>query len=318
VFSLFLWGEYLCPVVLHVVDGPAFVRCIVQRLVEASERRIAVIGVFVLGVGVMNDEAEALRDRFLLQNNLAWYISTAWQNRSNDRIGPMDARVTDLGEALGVLAAQGWFSQRSPQTRARLGAIARLRSFAKNDRVYLAGDPPNGVFGLISGSLHISIPRADGEDYTLHRAGVGFWVGDLALFSQGARLISVHAAEPTLMVQLPARGLRRLAQEDPRLYADFYALTYENFRTAFQIISNLAISSTDKRLADRLLLEVEARGDGNGWISISQTELASLTAVSLPTLKRVVRRFADMRLINHKYARIQVLDQNALKQICKG
>jgi CRP/FNR family cyclic AMP-dependent transcriptional regulator len=230
----------------------------------------------------------------------------------------MDARVTDLSEALDRLAAQGWFAQRSPETRACLGAIARLRSFAKNGRVYLAGDAPNGVFGLISGSLNISIPRSDGEDYTLHRAGAGFWVGDLALFSQGPRLVSVHAAEPTLMVQLPAADLRRLVGKDPRLYADFYALTYENFRTAFQIISNLAISSTEKRLADRLLLEVQACGDGDGWISISQSELASLTAVSLPTLKRVLRRFAEAGLINHRYARIQVLDQNALRQICRS
>jgi len=230
----------------------------------------------------------------------------------------MDARAMELDRALDILASQGWFAQRSPQTRARLGTIAKLRSFAKDDRIYLAGDKPNGMFGLVSGSLNISIPRADGEDYTLHRAGAGFWFGDLALFSQGPRLVSVHAAEPALMVQLPAPDLRRLVDEDPRLYADFYALTYANFRTAFQIISNLALSSTDKRLADRLLLEVETRGDGDGWISISQTELASLTAVSLPTLKRVMRRFADAGLINHGYARIQVLNREALARLCRG
>jgi CRP/FNR family transcriptional regulator, cyclic AMP receptor protein len=63
------------------------------------------------------------------------------------------------------------------------------------------------------------------------------------------------------MAQLPVHDLKRLVDDNPRLYADFYALTYENFGTAFQIISNLAISSTEKRLADRLLLEVKARGD---------------------------------------------------------
>jgi len=56
----------------------------------------------------------------------------------------------------------------------------------------------------------------------------------------------------------------------------FYALTYENFKTAFRIISNLAITSTEKRLADRLVLEVETRGDAEGWIPISQPELAKL------------------------------------------
>jgi len=230
----------------------------------------------------------------------------------------MDAPIMDLDRALEILAVQGWFSERSPETRARLGAIAKLRGFAKNDRVYLAGDKPNGVFGLISGSLNLSVPRADGEDYTVHRAGTGFWFGDLALFSQGTRLVSIHAAEPTLMVQLPVHDLRKLVEVDPGLYADFYAVTYENFRTAFQIISNLAMPSADKRVADRLLLELKTRGDAQGWIPLSQSELASLAAVSVPTLKRVMRRFADALLINHRYARIQVLNREALARLCRG
>lgn len=224
----------------------------------------------------------------------------------------------DVRSALDLLAAHGWLSQRSAETRARLGAIAKLRNFAADDPVYLVGDAPNGVFGLISGSLDVSIPRADGESYTLHRASTGFWVGDLALFSEAGRLVSVHAAEPTLMVQFPGPQLRQLVENDPRLYADFYALTYENVRTMFQIISNLALASSDKRLADRLLLEVEARGDADGWIRVSQSELATLTAISLPTLKRVIRRFSEAGLVNCRYGHIQVLDRRALGQVCRN
>jgi CRP-like cAMP-binding protein len=128
-----------------------------------------------------------------------------------------------------------------PHVRARLGAIARLRNFAKDELVYLAGDQPNGVFGLVSGSLNISYPRGDGEDYTVHRAGSGFWIGDAAMLAKSVRLVSVRTAEPTIMVQLPIRELARLVRDDPRLYADFYALTYENFRTTLQIVTNLAI-----------------------------------------------------------------------------
>ena len=230
----------------------------------------------------------------------------------------MDAPAMDLSRALEILSAHGWFAQRSAESRAKLGAIARLRSFDKNDLVYSAGDQPNGVFGLISGSLNISYPRADGEDYTVHRAGSGFWIGDAALFTEGARLVSIRTAEPTTMVQLPIRDLNRLLRDDARLYADFYALSYENFRTTLQIITNLAIPSAEKRVADRLVLEVESRGDAEGWIALSQSELASLTAISLPTLKRVLRRFAEAGLINHKYARIQVLDRDALGRLCRG
>ena len=95
----------------------------------------------------------------------------------------MNPGRSDLAAAINVLAAQGWFSQRSEETRARLSAIAKLRNFAKDELVYLAGDPPNGVFGLVAGSLNVSFPRGDGEDYTLHRAGSGFWT---AMLTAGA------------------------------------------------------------------------------------------------------------------------------------
>jgi CRP/FNR family cyclic AMP-dependent transcriptional regulator len=227
----------------------------------------------------------------------------------------MPQERANLAAALRALEEQGWFSQRSEATRAKLRAIAKLRNFSKNELVYMAGDAPNGVFGLVSGSLNVSFPQADGQDYTMHRAGCCFWVGDLALFSEGPRLVSVRAAEPTQMVQLPAKELARLVRDDPQLYADFYALTYENFRTAFQIIVNLAIVSTEKRVADRLLLEAERRGDGEGWISLSQSELAKLVAISVPTLQRVLRRFASAGLVTNRYARIQVIDRDALVRV---
>lgn len=225
---------------------------------------------------------------------------------------------SDLTAAIEILTAQGWFAQRSEATRVQISEIAKLRNFAKDELIYMAGDAPNGVFGLVSGSLNVSFPRSDGEDYTLHRAGSGFWFGDLALFSDAVRLVSVRAAEPSAIVQLPVQDLAVLLRDDPRLYADFYALTYENFKTAFRIISNLAITSTEKRLADRLIMETESRGDGDGWIPISQPELAKLLAVSVPTLQRVVRRFVDAGLVKNSYGRIQVIDRAALVRLCRG
>lgn len=223
---------------------------------------------------------------------------------------------TELPSAIRTLEAGGWFSQRTEQTRARLAAIARLRNFRKDELIYSAGDPANGVFGLVSGSLYISFPRVDGEEFTLLRAGSGFWVGDLALFSGATRLVSVRAAEPTQMVQFPPSALTKLVEEDPQLYADFYALTYENFRTAFEVMSTLSMSSTEKRVATRLLFEAETRADNEGWIHVSQPELAGSLAMSLPTLQRTMRRFTSSGLVKNGYGRIQVLDRNALLQIC--
>ena len=111
---------------------------------------------------------------------------------------------TELGAALRLLETQGWLSERSKETRAALRGIAKLRNFDKDEVVYLVGDMPNGVFGLVSGSLNISYPRGDGEEYTVHRAGAGFWVGDAALLAKAVRLVSIRAAEQTIMSSFPS------------------------------------------------------------------------------------------------------------------
>src|SRR5260370_18638482 len=47
------------PIVLHVDNGPSIQRCGVQGLVEAPERRVPIVRVFALHVGMMDDQAEA-------------------------------------------------------------------------------------------------------------------------------------------------------------------------------------------------------------------------------------------------------------------
>ncbi|BAQ18198.1 Crp/Fnr family transcriptional regulator [Methyloceanibacter caenitepidi] len=224
----------------------------------------------------------------------------------------------NLERALEVLCSRGWLSERGKEIQKRLAGIARLRIFEAHEPIYLAGQNPNGVFGLVEGSVKLAFPRNDGEDYIAHYAGTGFWFGDLALFSNAPRLVSIHAAEPTTMVQLSPQGIARLVREDPKLHADFYALTYANFRTALSIIANLAIVSVDKRIADRLLLEAAAHPKADGWVHVSQPDLAQLMAVSVPTLRRTIGRFVRAGLVEQGYGRIKVVDANGLQNIIRG
>src|SRR5262245_15457664 len=55
--ELWIWKDRL-PVRLHVDHSPAALLRFVQRLVEPADARIAVIGVFALGIGVVHDAHE--------------------------------------------------------------------------------------------------------------------------------------------------------------------------------------------------------------------------------------------------------------------
>jgi CRP/FNR family cyclic AMP-dependent transcriptional regulator len=53
-------------------------------------------------------------------------------------------------------------------------------------------------------------------------------------------------------------------------------------------------------------------------VHMSQPELAKLVATSLPTLQRVMRRFACDGPVINKYARIQLMDRDALERLCRS
>jgi CRP-like cAMP-binding protein len=212
--------------------------------------------------------------------------------------------------ALSILSTKGWFAERPEPVRALLGRIARVRRFGAGEPLYLHGDTANGIFGLADGALDVTIPRADGMDLSIHRADAGFWIGDLAFFVGQTRLVSVVAAIPSIVVHFSQTDLRQLVEAAPELIPEFYALTYENMATALRLLANLAISSSELRVAVRLLMYEDA--PMRTGLAMSQNKLAELVGLSVPTLQRVLRRMQDEKLIKVGYGRIQILDRSAL------
>jgi len=222
----------------------------------------------------------------------------------------------ELEESLAVLSRRGWFAGRSEAVRAALTNIARLRNYDAGQALYLVEDVPNGVFGLVRGSVDISIPRVDGMDLTVHRADPGFWVGDLALLANEKRLVSVIAAEPTRVVHLPDRDIRHLVEKDPRYYADFYALSHENVGTVLRLLGNLATTPSEARVAVRLLLQAERQSSSEAGLRLSQAKLAEMVALSLPTLQRILRRLQEQGMIELGYGQIRIVDHRRLLSLC--
>jgi CRP-like cAMP-binding protein len=234
--------------------------------------------------------------------------------RAKDRTA--SGRNAELAAAWLSLEDAGWLSGRCAEFRARLRQIARLRVFARKEAIYLAGDAPNGMFGVVAGSVHISLPREDGQDFTVYRSGRGFWIGDLAIFAHHARLVSVWAAEETRTVHLPAAALRRLVQENPAFFEYFYDLTYQNTKLLLQVLASFSEESVDRRVARRLLAELDGRGNRERWIAMTQSELSEMLAISMPTMQRCLRRLVRAGLISVGYSRIRVVDRQALLKLC--
>lgn len=221
-----------------------------------------------------------------------------------------------LDEAWEQLESAGWLANRDARKRGELRSVARLRACEPGDYIYHPGDPADGVYGLVLGTLDLLIPRLDGEEQLVHRAEPGFWVGDLALFAEQQRLVGVRAAARCDLVYLPQDRLKRLVRENPGLIADFYMLTHTNMTTALRLLGTLAVPGAEKRLALRLLLQSEATRAEDGWIHLSQECLADFVALSQQSVRRGLHSLEARGLLEIGYGKIRIVDREALATFC--
>lgn len=220
-----------------------------------------------------------------------------------------------LNEAIEILSRRGWLASCDEEARSQFIRMARLRMYPAGAVVYLEGDEPNGLYGLVSGALDVSIPRSDGSDFTIHRAQSGFWIGDLATISQRARLVSIRTASDATLLHLGYQGLQSLLRENPTLYRDLYRLTYDNFAMTSHLFASVSMPSSEARVASRLLLQLACAPNPDGRVMISQTDLAELVALSLPTLQRTLRRLTDLGYIEQRYREIRVSNRPGLLEV---
>ncbi|MEJ2275938.1 MAG: Crp/Fnr family transcriptional regulator [Woeseiaceae bacterium] len=221
-----------------------------------------------------------------------------------------------LQDAWALLERKGWLARRSPQVRQLLYGAAQLQQFTAGDVLYMAGDEPNGVYGLVSGAMQAAIPRADGQESLFHRAETGFWVGDLALFAGQRRLVTLRAASRCTAIYMPQNKLSQILARNPELSRDFYELTHDNMRVVLQLLGNLSIANADSRIAQRLLIQSDLLGDSEKWIELSQEVLAEMVAVSPKTIRRSLLRLQDLGLVETGYAKLRISDREGLANLC--
>jgi CRP-like cAMP-binding protein len=194
--------------------------------------------------------------------------------------------------------------------------IARVRRYQSGEHLYSTGERPLGVYGVASGVLDISIPREDGQEIVIHRTQPGFWVGDLALFSAQPRVVTATAATDVVAAFLSKDRLAQLLARHPELVTDFYMLSHRNVATTLQLIANLSVPRAEARIALRLLIYDQRQGQDQTWMPMSQEKLAQLTALSIPTVQRTLRRFLEEDIVELGYGRLRVIDRERLLGHC--
>ena len=219
-----------------------------------------------------------------------------------------------LESAFEVLSSRGWLADMALEDRDLLMSIASVRCVPAEKRIFEIDGEPQGMIGVVSGSVRLAMKRPSGDEYVLFRPGTGFWVGHYAVLGNAPHLLSCTSAEPTVIVWLPKQPLVRLLEDKPDLFNEFSRLTYRHMRNVLDLIARITLKDSVKRVASRLLVEDSGRRSPDGWIRLPQPELAEMLSMSLPTLQRAMGKLAAEDLVEVGYGRVRLLDRKALKE----
>ena len=230
--------------------------------------------------------------------------------------------MSSLAEARETMGRIGWLGMVPEPFRAAVLARVHLMHFKAGEPVYAVGDPPGGIYGLVSGGLGIAIAPGERGPYFAHLARPGAWFGEAAAITGQGRRVGLSATRDTDLLQLPLHDILEMARADPTIWRFMALITIGHLDLAIGASDDLMIRDHAARCVAVLLRLGGARRDdpdrpGPVDVDVTQEDLATLANVSRTTARALLGRLEAGGLISRSYRRITILRADRLRHMLR-
>jgi CRP-like cAMP-binding protein len=221
-----------------------------------------------------------------------------------------------------VVIEKGWLSMTPPSFQRAVLDRCRLQGFKAGESVYRLGDPPGGMFGLVSGGLGVSVGQGECSPYIGHFALPGAWFGEAAAMTRQPRRIGLTATRDTQMFHLPLPKIDEIVADDPTAWRWLALVTVGHLDTAISACDDLMLRDHVKRCIALLLRLSGCRrmtpsGPTPVEIDIRQDEIATLANVARTTAGKVLGMLEAKGLVEQSYRRVRILAPDALRAMLR-
>jgi len=221
-----------------------------------------------------------------------------------------------------VVIDKGWLSMTPPSFQRAVLDRCLLLTFRAGDSVYRLGDPPGGMFGLVSGGLGVAVGQGECSPYIGHFALPGAWFGEAAAITRQPRRIGLSATRDTQMLHLPLPKIDEIVTDDPTAWRWLALVTVSHLDTAITACDDLMLRDHVKRCIALLLRLGGCRrmtppGVATVDIDIRQDEIATLANVARTTAGKVLGALEVQGHIAQSYRRVRLLAPDALRAMLR-
>jgi CRP/FNR family cyclic AMP-dependent transcriptional regulator len=231
-------------------------------------------------------------------------------------------RDRDRDERRAVLLRNAWFRELPGALADAIVSDGVVRRY-RDQLIYAEGDPPNGLFALLSGEVRVRHTGHDAGSTALMILSPGGWFGEAAMVDGQPRSSDALAVGTVQALQVTPVAFARLTAGDVAHYAPFARLVCAQYRAAMKYIVGTSNLPLRVRLAKRLVALAASHGadvdEGRRIdLQLSQEALADMVGVSRQSLNKALGQLRREGLVAVRYAQITVRDAARLQAIARA
>lgn len=200
-------------------------------------------------------------------------------------------------------------------------AWSRLKRFARNEMLFLQGEPFNKLVMIQTGMVKVTQTSLGGQEVILRVIRARDTVGlhaDSSLFKHAC---SACAMESCRAFVWDYRDFRAIEAQYPQITSNIHRILSGRLMELEQMFSEIATGTAAQRLGLALLRLLERVGETNGdgvTVNLRREELSQMTGLTVFTISRALARWARLGLVVPRREAILVKDLASFRTALKS
>ena len=188
------------------------------------------------------------------------------------------------------------------------------KTYAIGREIFSEGSPAEFLPIVISGAVKMIRSPEVGRDIIIGIFRQGEMFALPPVFDGGPYPASAFAVEKTVLLRLDRRDFLQLIRESPEFSFAVIGWMCEMLREKTSIIRNLAITSSERRVAGVVMKLAKIAGpELPVKITVRRQDIGEMASVSTETAIRVVRRLAERGLLRIERGKIFIDELDSLR-----
>ena len=226
----------------------------------------------------------------------------------------LDVRVPDDD----LLRRLPFFRRLSPQLRARVAEVARIKPYERGELIFSEGDPSDAFMVIVDGRVKVFKSTPAGKEIILEIFGAGDPLGAVAVYEGAPFMASAVALEPSQVLSIEQRAFFRLLEDDPALVRGLLSGLTIRLAELTRRLAEMSGARVEARFA-RLFLKLcdqigrAERGGTFVPMALARQELADLTGTTIETAIRIMSRWQKEDVMHTEKDGFVILNREALE-----